>query len=239
MLDVTLVSMILSLASLAAVSYLYAAYKGRKALDLKGFNDLFQASTMHFISRLRGVEVRVEEAAGKAEAAVSKVDALSRGLEERDFSLSTLAGSLKTLMEAQIKFSKALREFQGKLSKVDERLNSVEVAVKGLKKPSPRPPARPAFPRPPTPSQGEVSFTSLNPTEMEVLRLLYVSGPKTASEVREVIGRSREHTARLMKKLYLEGYVERSTEAIPFTYKLSEKIKKSLEFSVKSRREAE
>ena len=137
MLDVTLVSMILSLASLAAVSYLYAAYKGRKALDLKGFNDLFQASTMHFISRLRGVEVRVEEAAGKAEAAVSKVDALSRGLEERDFSLSTLAGSLKTLMEAQIKFSKALREFQGKLSKVDERLNSVEVAVKGLKKPSP------------------------------------------------------------------------------------------------------
>ena len=239
MLDIILASIILSLTSLAAVAYLYIAYKGRQALDLKGFNDLFQASTMHFISRLRGVESRVEEAVKKAEAVASKIDFLDRNLEERDFSLSTLAGSLKTLMEAQVKFSRALRDFQGKLLQVDGRLNSVEAVVKGLKKPSPRTPTRPVFPKPPSPVQEEVSFTNLNPTEMEVLRLLYVSGPKTASEVREVIGRSREHTARLMKKLYLEGYVERDAEAIPFTYKLSEKIKKSFEFSVKSRREAE
>ncbi|HID19037.1 TPA: MarR family transcriptional regulator [Candidatus Bathyarchaeota archaeon] len=237
MLDLTVASLVLSLASLIAIAYLFATYKRRKSLDLRGFNDLLQASTMHLVSKLRGIEGRVTEASGRADTAVLKVESLHHELREQDSSLDTLAGSLKTLMEAQVKFSMVLRELRGRLSKVDERLNSVEAAVRSLRRPSTRQPARPIFPKPP--SQREISFTSLNPTEMEVLRLLYVSGPKTASEVREVIGRTREHTARLMKKLYLEGYVERSTEVIPFTYKLSEKIKKSLEFSIKGQREVD
>jgi hypothetical protein len=39
---------------------------------------------------------------------------------------------------------------------------------------------------------------------------------------------SREHTARLMKKLYEEGYLERETSKIPFKYSVKKEMEKFL-----------
>ena len=61
---------------------------------------------------------------------------------------------------------------------------------------------------------------SLTDTEIGVLRLLQ-DGVKSVREVQVAIGRSREHTARLMKKLYEGGYVVRR-ETKPYTYELSD-----------------
>ncbi|MFB5599735.1 MAG: hypothetical protein ACE5SW_05850 [Nitrososphaeraceae archaeon] len=52
-----------------------------------------------------------------------------------------------------------------------------------------------------------------------ILNLL--SEPKTSREIKNAIGKSREHTARLMKKLYEMNYVERDTSNKPFKYKLT------------------
>jgi uncharacterized phage infection (PIP) family protein YhgE len=59
----------------------------------------------------------------------------------------------------------------------------------------------------------------LTETENIALQFLLSQGPKTAREVEVKIGKTREHTARLMKKLWQEGYVERETHKIPFTYR--------------------
>jgi predicted transcriptional regulator len=45
----------------------------------------------------------------------------------------------------------------------------------------------------------------------------------TSRDIQVTIGRSREHTSRLMKRLYNEGFVERNTKKKPFTYKITEK----------------
>jgi len=45
----------------------------------------------------------------------------------------------------------------------------------------------------------------------------------TAKLIQTRIGRSREHTARMMNSLFKDGLVERSSEARPFTYKITEK----------------
>ncbi len=65
------------------------------------------------------------------------------------------------------------------------------------------------------------------PTELQVLTLLASKGPKSAPEIGTVVGRSREHTARLMKKLYEEGYVRRDQTRIPFRYSVVDKLKQS------------
>src|SRR5205809_256916 len=65
------------------------------------------------------------------------------------------------------------------------------------------------------------------PTELQVLRLLANEGPKSAPEIGRVVARSREHTARLMKKLYEEGYIRRDQTRIPFRYSLVDKVKGS------------
>src|SRR6266849_5612764 len=65
------------------------------------------------------------------------------------------------------------------------------------------------------------------PTELQVLTLLANEGPKSAPEIGLVVGRSREHTARLMKKLYEEGYIRRDQARIPFRYSLVERVKQT------------
>ena len=65
------------------------------------------------------------------------------------------------------------------------------------------------------------------PTELQVLTLLANQGPKSAPEIGKLVGRSREHTARLMKKLFDEGYVRRDQTRIPFRYSTVERVKQS------------
>ncbi|MBM2851510.1 MAG: hypothetical protein HW420_57 [Candidatus Nitrosotenuis sp.] len=50
----------------------------------------------------------------------------------------------------------------------------------------------------------------------------------TSHDIQVTIGRSREHTSRLMKRLFEEGLVERNTKMKPFTYKITEKGKTKL-----------
>jgi len=84
----------------------------------------------------------------------------------------------------------------------------------------------------PTPTDPSVvqpgSLNSITtPTELQVLTLLAEQGPKSAPEIGRVVGRSREHTARLMKKLFDEGYVRRDPTRIPFRYSTVERVKQS------------
>ncbi len=65
------------------------------------------------------------------------------------------------------------------------------------------------------------------PTELQVLTMLANEGPKSAPEIGRIVGRSREHTARLMKRLFEEGYIRRDQTRIPFRYSLVERLKQS------------
>jgi DNA-binding MarR family transcriptional regulator len=65
------------------------------------------------------------------------------------------------------------------------------------------------------------------PTELQVLTMLANEGPRSAPEIGRVVGRSREHTARLMKKLFEEGYIRRDQTRIPFRYSLVERVKQT------------
>lgn len=71
-------------------------------------------------------------------------------------------------------------------------------------------------------------MSRLTDTELSVLELLASEGPKTAPEIKERVKLSREHTARLMKKLYEEGYLERETGKIPFKYTVKKEMEKLL-----------
>jgi predicted HTH transcriptional regulator len=55
-----------------------------------------------------------------------------------------------------------------------------------------------------------------------VLRLI-TEKPMTSRDIQITIGRTREHTSRMMKKLFEEGLVERDLQTKPFTYKIMEK----------------
>jgi len=78
------------------------------------------------------------------------------------------------------------------------------------------------------PIKREKALAPLTETELSVLEILALEGPKTAPEIKDRIKLSREHTARLMKKIYEEGYLDRNTSKIPFKYHIKKEMEKLL-----------
>jgi hypothetical protein len=60
-----------------------------------------------------------------------------------------------------------------------------------------------------------------NGTTDYILKLL-AERPRASREVQHAIGRTREHTARLMKKLHDSGLVNRDVNAKPFRYNITD-----------------
>jgi len=64
--------------------------------------------------------------------------------------------------------------------------------------------------------EGERRLTDV---EEKILKMLEEK-PCTTGEIKKAIGRSREHTARIMKKLFDEGYIHRDESKRPYTYRI-------------------
>ena len=64
-----------------------------------------------------------------------------------------------------------------------------------------------------------------NATEHYILKIISKE-PLTSNEIKNAIGRTREHTSRLMKKLYELKLVDRDITTKPFKYELTEQGKK-------------
>jgi predicted HTH transcriptional regulator len=67
------------------------------------------------------------------------------------------------------------------------------------------------------------SMDHTNPTNY-VLQLI-TNKTMTSRDIQITLKRSREHTSRLMKKLFDDGYVQRNIETKPYTYSITEKGK--------------
>lgn len=80
------------------------------------------------------------------------------------------------------------------------------------------------------PLRRDQALAPLTETELRVLEFISTSpsGERTAPEVKQMINLTREHTARLMKKLYQSGYLERRSERTPFAYRVKEEMLKLL-----------
>jgi Sugar-specific transcriptional regulator TrmB len=65
-------------------------------------------------------------------------------------------------------------------------------------------------------------------TEAKVLQLL-AEGPKTSAQIKAEVGRSREHTARLMKVLFDRGLVTRNDRSKPYLYEITDSGKSYLD----------
>jgi CRP-like cAMP-binding protein len=61
-------------------------------------------------------------------------------------------------------------------------------------------------------------------TEREALRLVLEGrGKTTGKDIQQKIGRTREHTARMMNSLFQDGLVDRDVTVRPFAYSITQK----------------
>jgi hypothetical protein len=115
-------------------------------------------------------------------------------------------------------YDKAISQLRAKVDVMEMRAQPHEI---GSERPSqPQPHVAPVS-EPVTITQHAVIEREVNGTTDYILKLL-VERPRTSREVQLAIGRTREHTARLMKKLHDLGLVNRDITTKPFRYNITD-----------------
>jgi DNA-binding MarR family transcriptional regulator len=172
---------------------------------------------------------RVEGNSAKAEASLKKAESLEKKMVPIENQVSSISQSVTqtnanvlsglTGLESKIKDIETTHEtIKVKIARFEEQLQKITVTpeIKGE-------PAMAVIP-----IKRDKAMAALTGTEVQVLEMLSSEGPKTAPEVKDRVHLSREHTARLMKKLYEEGYLEREARKIPFRYSIKSEMEKLL-----------
>lgn len=108
-----------------------------------------------------------------------------------------------------------LKQFLEKLAKNEEKEHIPEV-----KTPTEIVPETPQI------AAQKPNYDQNNPVD-HVLHLI-TTKPMTSRDIQITLKRSREHTSRLMKKLFEDGYVLRNTDSKPYTYSISDKGKEKI-----------
>ncbi len=188
---------------------------------------------------------KVDGSASKADASLAMAETIERKIspiEERLYAINqTVSQAMQTIqtvsqttqsntsilsgiagLESKIKDIEAAQEtLRTKITSVEEQIQKIATA------PPPEIRAEPVMPV--IPIKRDKAMAALTDTEITVLEMLSKEGPKTAPEIKERVQLSREHTARLMKKLYEGGYLEREAGKIPFRYSIKKEMEALLQ----------
>ena len=181
------------------------------------FNKQFQKQG----DRLRIVTHETEVLSSEREKIVEK-------METHDRRLADLAGKIEAISKVEPKLSTQIEKVDKKVNDLIASQERVVQRVAEVEKSRHKAPAPEAKIEAAIPIKKEKALAPLTETELAVLEILSKEGEKTAPEIRERIRLTREHTARLMKKLYEDGYLERTTMKMPYSYSLKEEMLKIL-----------
>jgi hypothetical protein len=246
-LDITIVLIAILLAGTVVASMEYYKQIRKAQKEYEKARDYVQDIVLSFNRELKRETERVDSILFKVDGSASKADAslsVAEGIqhkigpiEERLYAINQTISQTITQttqnntsilsgiagLDSKIKDIEATQEsLRVKLSNVEEQMQKLAVAP---------PPAdiRVEPPLPVIPIKRDKAMAALTDTEIAVLEMLSKEGPKTAPEIKERVQLSREHTARLMKKLYEGGYLEREAGKIPFRYSIKKEMEALLQ----------
>ena len=170
---------------------------------------------------------RFESITSKLDSTHFKVESLERKLDEYDGKFKKVEEEVSNLVGIKDEVSTRLDGFEKKLSDLEVQQKKFEETLsefESLEVSNPRVEYEEAEDVAPIPIRREKVLSRLTNTEISVLEILANEGAKTAPEIKDRIKLTREHTARLMKKLYEQGYLERDTSKIPYSYRVKEEM---------------
>lgn len=184
---------------------------------------------LSFNRQLRNESEKLERASFRLESLSAKSETVIRKSDENKRVIQTIEATVASVIEDRGKVYARLDEINKQLSDIITSQASLAVRVTTIEG---------SFHQSPINQEGNIdavipirrdrALAPLTETELAVLEMLSTEGPKTAPEIKERVKLSREHTARLMKKLYEGGYLERDTSKIPFKYSVKKEMERLL-----------
>ena len=172
--------------------------------------------------RLELVAYKVEGSTAKANASLKKAESIEEKITPIESKVKSIAGNDEKLLVEMAEVATKTQNIEVSHQTLKTKIAALEAQVQKLAE-------VPEIKREPViPIRRDKAMSALTDTEVIVLEMLSAEGPKTAPEIKNRVRLSREHTARLMKKLYEKGYLERETGKIPFRYSIKTEMRKFL-----------
>jgi DNA-binding CsgD family transcriptional regulator len=211
----------------AALEYYRQIRKAQK--EYEKAKSAVEDIVLSFSRELKRETDRLEIVAFKVEGIASKADLSVKKVESVEKKFGPLEDQVKGIAENNLAISARLTDVDAKMRDVEASQEMLKGKITALDEQTQKFSEIPEI-RSETviPIKRDKAMAALTDTELTVLEMLSMEGPKTAPEIKERVQLSREHTARLMKKLYEKGYLERETGKIPFKYSVKEEMGKFL-----------
>ena len=227
--EVILILVGVLLAATAGAAIKYYKQLRRAQQEYEKAEQIVDDIVLSFNRQIRQEASKLELVAYKVEAVSSKSDNALKKAEEADKKLLSFESKIGVALEDREKLLMRLEEVDKKVCDTAVSQEALTAKISAIEEQSRQ---LSMFPETKIeaviPIKREKVLAPLTETELSVLEMLSSEGPKTAPEIKEKIKLSREHTARLMKKLYESGYLERETTKIPFKYSVKKEMEKLL-----------
>ena len=183
-------------------------------------------------NRLELVAYKVDGSLSKSDNSIKRIDNLEKTMSpilnnfNKSIKNKTNIISRTSKIENQIQSIDELNQsLKSRIERLEEKTTKLTEVEEKLTKLTKMPEIRRETV---IPIRREKAMSAITETEIKILELLSSEGGKTAPEIKNRINLSREHTSRLMKKLYEKGYLERETGKLPFIYKIKEEMENIL-----------
>jgi len=211
---------LLILTCLTVVLY-YRRIKGAKA-KYEEAKEVVGDVVVSLSKQLQRHEEKLEKTIYRIEGLSARSDTTLGKVENLGKQTSDLVSRVAATTDTQSQLTKDIED-------VKQRLNDVNRAQEEIMKEiseTPETKIEAAIP-----IKREHALAPLTETELHVLEFIAQKGEKTAPEIRDLTKLTREHSARLVKKLYEEGYLERDAGKTPYRYRVKNEMLKILKKS--------
>jgi DNA-binding MarR family transcriptional regulator len=175
--------------------------------------------------KLDVIAFKIEGNLAKADTSLKKVDTLEKRMAPIENQIGTIS---QVASQSSTNILSGLTGLELKIKDIEASHETLKVKIAGFEEQIQKFNIAPEISEPVIHIRRDKAMAALTDTEIAVLEMLSSEGPKTAPEIKERVKLSREHTARLMKKLYEEGYLEREVGKIPFRYSIKKEMEKLL-----------
>ena len=223
----TLIGVLLAATVGAAIEYYRQIRKAQK--EYEKARDAVEDIVLSFNRELKREAERLELVAYKVEGSAAKADASLKRVDSVEQKIAPIENKMKAIAENDGSVLSKITEVDTKTQNIEAAHQTLKTRITELEEQVQKLAVVPEIPSEPViPIRRDKAMSTLTDTELIVLEMLSAEGPKTAPEIKDRVKLSREHTARLMKKLYEKGYLERETGKIPFRYSVKTEMKNFL-----------
>lgn len=226
-LSVILVTVLILVIIGASMEYYKQILKTKR--EYKQAKSALESIVLSFNRELKREAERLELVAYKVEGSIAKADTNGKRMDSIEMKVRHLESLRNAAPEIHQSIESKVDDVNTKIQGLESTQEELIAKIKGLENELQKFTfASEIKNEPVVPIKRDKALATLTETEIMVLEMLLSEGAKTAPEIKDRVGLSREHTARLMKKLYEEGYVERETGKIPFRYSAKHELEKFL-----------